>query len=145
MLKSINTESSVAVYVQIQNQIQFAIASGSLKEGDQLPPIREWVDQLGINPNTVMKAYRELEVMGFLRARRGMGFYVQKGAAGEVRERCRKRIAERLYEAVSEARAAGMGIAQARKIVDSSYESAGGPYETVPKEVVKLAAKAGRK
>ena len=64
MLTNIDIHSSVAVYVQIENQVQFAIASGKLKAGDQLPSVRELSERLEVNPNTVAKAYRDLEVMG---------------------------------------------------------------------------------
>src|SRR5689334_5145904 len=73
MLASIDIHSTVAVYIQIENHIQFAIASGKLKAGDQLPSVRELSERLNVNPNTVAKAYRDLEVMGLLYTRRGMG------------------------------------------------------------------------
>lgn len=53
MLENINIDSSVAVYVQIENHVQFAIASGKLKAGDQLPSVRELSERLDVNPNTV--------------------------------------------------------------------------------------------
>ena len=56
MLASIDIHSSVAVYIQIENHIQFAIASGKLKATDQLPSVREWAERLGVTPNTVAKA-----------------------------------------------------------------------------------------
>ncbi len=73
MMENINIYSDVAVYEQIENHVQFAIASGRLKSGDQLPTVRALSEKLDINPNTVAKAYRDLEVMGLLYARRGMG------------------------------------------------------------------------
>ena len=60
LLSSIDIHSSVAVYVQIENHIQFAIASGKLKHSDQLPSVRELSERLEVNPNTVAKAYRDL-------------------------------------------------------------------------------------
>ena len=56
MLSSIDIHSSVAVYVQIENHVQFAISSGKLKPGDQLPSVRELSERLEVNPNTVAKA-----------------------------------------------------------------------------------------
>ena len=56
MLESINILSGVPVYVQIENDIQFAIASGALTEGEKLPAVRELSERLEINPNTVAKA-----------------------------------------------------------------------------------------
>ena len=76
MLEEVNVHSSVAIYAQIENQIRFAIASGKLKANDQLPSIKELGERLGVNFNTVAKAYRDLEVMGLIYTRRGMGCYV---------------------------------------------------------------------
>ena len=108
MLSSIDIHSSVAVYVQIENHIQFAIASGKLKPGDQLPSVRELSERLGVNPNTVAKAYRDLEVMGLLYTRRGMGVFINKGIEAKCREECRRRIITRPHAAVSEPRASGL-------------------------------------
>ena len=60
MLSNVDIYSSVAVYVQIENQVQFAIASGKLKPGDRLPSVRELSERIDVNPNTVAKAYRDL-------------------------------------------------------------------------------------
>ena len=78
MLEKVNIRSNVAVYLQIENHVQFAIASGELKPGDQLPSVRELSERLKINPNTVAKSYRDLEVMGYLYTRRGMGVFINK-------------------------------------------------------------------
>ena len=83
MITSIDIMSRVAVYVQIEKHVQFDIASGRLKSGDQLPSVRDLSERLGINPNTVAKAYRDLEVMELLFTRRGMGVFVRNGGFGE--------------------------------------------------------------
>jgi GntR family transcriptional regulator len=98
MLTNINIHSSIAVYVQIENQVRFAIASGKLKAGDQLPSVRELSERLEVNPNTVAKSYRDLEVMGLLYTRRGMGVYVNKGVEAKCRDEVRKQIVGRLHE-----------------------------------------------
>ena len=94
MLTSVNIYSSVAVYTQIENEVQFAIASGKLKEGDQLPSVRELSERVKVNPTTIAKAYRDLEVMGLLYTRRGMGVYINKGVQKACRERCAARIVQ---------------------------------------------------
>jgi GntR family transcriptional regulator len=68
--------SGIPVYKQIMNHIAEAIASGALKEGDQLPTIRTLHEALKVNPNTVAKAYRELEHMGLINSQRGSGSFV---------------------------------------------------------------------
>jgi len=132
MIESIDVRSSVAVYVQIENHVQFAIASGRLKPGDQLPSVRELSDRLGVNPNTVAKSYRDLEVMGLLYTRRGMGVFVNKNIEGKCREDCRKRIIARMYEAVAEAKASGMSRKEVVEIVEASLALDVSPYTETP-------------
>ena len=86
MLSHVNIRSSVSVYEQIENHVKFAIASGKLKATDQLPSIKELGDRLGINFNTVAKAYRGLEVMGLFYTRRGRGCSLRKGVPKKVRD-----------------------------------------------------------
>ena len=139
MLLSIDINSNVAVYVQIENQVQFAIASGKLQAGDQLPSVRELSERLSVNPNTVAKAYRDLEVMGLLYTRRGMGVFVNKGIETKCREECRRRTIARMHEVVAEAKAAGMERDELLEAVSTSYEHEGEPYAEAPPEVVALA------
>jgi GntR family transcriptional regulator len=68
--------SGVATYLQIVQQVRQALRLGLLREGDRLPTIKAVVAQLAINPNTVLKAYRELEHEGLVEARRGAGTFV---------------------------------------------------------------------
>ena len=139
MLASIDIHSSVAVYAQIENHIQFAIAAGKLKAGDQLPSVRELSERLSVNPNTVAKAYRDLEVMGLLYTRRGMGVFVNKGVEAKCREECRRRIVSRLHEVIAESKAAGMTKKDVVEIVDRSMASESTPYAEAPPTVMALA------
>jgi len=139
MLSSIDINSSVAVYVQIENHVQFAIASGRLKPGDQLPSVRELSERLNVNPNTVAKAYRDLEVMGLLYTRRGMGVFVNKGIETKCREECRKRIIGRLHEVVAEAKAAGMSAKEIVDVTEKSFQSEAGPYSSTPNSLTAMA------
>ena len=139
MLNSIDINSSVAVYVQIENHIQFAIASSRLTPGDQLPSVRELSERLGVNPNTVAKAYRDLEVMGLLYTRRGMGVFVNRGIEAKCRDDCRKRIIERMHEVVAEAKAAGMAKREVIEVAEKSYASDAGPYSSTPDALTALA------
>lgn len=139
MIPSIDIHSSVAVYVQIENHVQFAIASGRIKATDQLPSVRELSERLGVNPNTVAKAYRDLEVMGLLYTRRGMGVFINKGIEAKCREDCRKRIIGRMYEVVAEAKAAGMVRKDILEVVEASVAAEGSPYAPAPSSVLTLA------
>jgi len=73
---AIDFSSGVHVYKQIINYIYASIGNGELKEGDRLPTIKELAEQLNINPNTIAKAYRELELKGVITGRRGNGSFV---------------------------------------------------------------------
>ncbi len=72
----INSQEGTPIYIQIVRQFKYLIATGSLKSGDELPPVRVLAQQLLINPNTVAKAYRELESDGLIYTRPGAGTYV---------------------------------------------------------------------
>lgn len=139
MFENINIHSSVAVFIQIENLVQFAVASGKLKAGDQLPSVRELAEKLKLNPNTVAKSYRDLEVMGLVYTRRGMGVFINKDIEAKCRESCRRRIVARLHEVVSEARAAGMVAREIREICEESYASDSSPYAETPDALLALA------
>src|SRR5215472_16534582 len=74
--------SGVVPYLQIVQQVKQALRLGLLEVGDQLPTVREVVAQITINPNTVLKAYRELEREGLVESRPGQGTFVQRTLAG---------------------------------------------------------------
>jgi len=78
----IDARSGVAPYQQIVQQVRHAVRLGLLHEGDQLPTVREVVAQVAINPNTVLKAYRELEHEGLAAGRRGVGTFVTTSLVG---------------------------------------------------------------
>lgn len=70
--------ANVAPYVQLMQQVKHALRLGALREGDQLPTIREVAGQLAINPNTVLRAYRELEREGIIASHPGLGTFVRR-------------------------------------------------------------------
>jgi GntR family transcriptional regulator len=78
----LNQQSGVAPYLQIVQQVKQALRLGLLKPGDQLPTVREVVASLAINPNTVLKAYRELEHDGLVASKPGQGTFVLRTLAG---------------------------------------------------------------
>ncbi len=78
----LNAASGVATYVQLVQQVRQALRLGLLEVGDQLPTVREVVAVLAINPNTVAKAYRELESEGLVEGRQGQGTFVVATLAG---------------------------------------------------------------
>jgi GntR family transcriptional regulator len=75
---SLDGRSGVSPYLQVVQQVRHALRLGLLREGDQLPTVKEVVARLAINPNTVLKAYRELEHDGLVAARPGIGTFVTR-------------------------------------------------------------------
>ena len=103
------------VYQQIVNQVKYLVASGRLGPGDDLPPIRALAEQLLINPNTVARAYRELEQAGVVAKRQGSGTYVSNtGSPLALRER-RRILAERADALLAEARSLGIPLEEVIK------------------------------
>src|SRR5438067_12066626 len=74
--------SGIAPYLQLVQQVKHALRLGMLRSGDQLPTVKEVVGSIAINPNTVLKAYRELEREGLVEGRPGVGTFVLKGLDG---------------------------------------------------------------
>jgi GntR family transcriptional regulator len=75
-----NPSSGVPIYLQLMEQVKHSIETGALRPGEQLPGIRPLAEELVINPNTVAKAYRELEHDGVIELRQGAGAFVSAGA-----------------------------------------------------------------
>ena len=78
-----NPASGVPIYLQLMEQVKHSIETGALRPGEQLPGIRPLAEQLVINPNTVAKAYRELEHEGVIELRHGAGAFVSANARGK--------------------------------------------------------------
>jgi GntR family transcriptional regulator len=78
----LDSRSGVSTYLQIVHQVQHALRLGMLRPGDQLPTVKDVVGSLAINPNTVLKAYRELEQQGLVEGRPGLGTFVLKTLGG---------------------------------------------------------------
>ena len=74
----LSERSGVPIYLQLVQQVRQAVRLGMLQPGDQLPTVKEVVGRLAINPNTVLKAYRELDHEGLVEARRGQGTFVSR-------------------------------------------------------------------
>jgi GntR family transcriptional regulator len=100
----IATTDGVPIYVQIVNQIKYLVASGRLSPGDELPAIRVLAEQLIINPNTVARAYRELELAGLVEKRRTAGTYVSDQGSPLARRERVKILTQRIDALLAEAR-----------------------------------------
>ena len=100
----ISSHDGVPIYLQIVNQVKYLVASGRLEPGEELPPIRALAEQLLINPNTVARAYRELELAGVVTKRRTAGTYVSDTTSPLARRERLKIVTERIDALLAEAR-----------------------------------------
>lgn len=107
----------VPIYLQIVNQVKYHVASGRLKPGEELPPIRVLAERLLINPNTVARAYRELETAGVVTKRRTAGTYVS-GTGSPLARRERLRIlTQRVDALIAEARQMDIGVEEVVELI----------------------------
>jgi GntR family transcriptional regulator len=100
----ISPNDGVPIYLQIVNQVKYLVASGRLAAGEELPPIRTLAEQLVVNPNTVARAYRELETAGVVTKRRTAGTYVSEAGSPLARRERMKILTERVDTLLAEAR-----------------------------------------
>jgi GntR family transcriptional regulator len=131
MFFSIDPHNGVAIYEQIVRQVKFAIAEGTLRPGQLLPSVRTLSHQLTINPNTINRAFQQLQADGALESLRGRGLAVRADAAADCIEARRNLIAERLRGVLSEALHAGLTTAQVRKIMNEQLAQLDGNVTTV--------------
>jgi GntR family transcriptional regulator len=100
----ITTADGVPIYLQISNQVKYLVASGRLAPGDEIPPIRVLAHQLLVNPNTVARAYLELEREGVVVKRHGSGTYVSDNGSPLARKERLKILSQRVDTLLAEAR-----------------------------------------
>ena len=125
MYVQIDPASSVPIFTQITNQIKYSIAMGAYRADDKLPSVRELAVQLRVNPNTVVKAYRELEREAVVYTQRGLGVFVSKDAPGISRKERKRIIDERLGAAVDEALHSDLSPEEVRRIVEAKLNEGG--------------------
>lgn len=114
------------IYAQIVRQVKHHVAAGRLAEGDRLPSVRQLAEQLVVNPNTVARAYRELETEDVVVARRGSGVFVaENGSRLSLREK-RRILAERIDALLVEARQLDVDGTALRKLLDEREAKLGG-------------------
>ncbi|MDO8586723.1 MAG: GntR family transcriptional regulator [Armatimonadota bacterium] len=112
MLLTLDQTSPMPIYAQVTEQVKWAVTSGRLKRGEQLPTVRQLAVELRVNPNTVARAYAELERMGLIATQRGRGTFVL-AEPRHVPEREREAELTRLARtAVAEAAALGYSPAE---------------------------------
>jgi GntR family transcriptional regulator len=118
----LNASSGVPLYVQLMEQIKHAVETGALRPGDQIPTIRALAQELVMNSNTVVRAYRELEHEGIVELRHGLGAFISPSvsARGKV-----MRQAQNIVEsAIDRLQALGITEQEIRRLFESELSSA---------------------
>jgi GntR family transcriptional regulator len=100
----VSTKDGIPIYMQIVNQVKYMVASGRLSAGEKLPPVRKLAETLLINPNTVARAYRELEAVNVLTMRQGSGVFVADTGSPLARREQNRILKERVDMLLAEAR-----------------------------------------
>src|SRR3954463_6101523 len=119
----ISTADGVPIYLQIVNQIKYLVSSGRLTAGEELPPIRALAEQLVVNPNTVARAYRELEAAGIGEKRRTAGTYVSDQGSPLARRERLKILTERVDALLAEARQMDVSFEELIKLAERRHST----------------------
>jgi GntR family transcriptional regulator len=104
----VSAHDGVPIYLQIVNQVKYLVAAKRLEPGEALPSVRKLAEQLVVNPNTVARAYRELESAGVIATRRGTGVYVSDNGSPLARREQLKILSERIDVLLAESQQMGI-------------------------------------
>jgi GntR family transcriptional regulator len=131
MFFSIDADNGVAIYEQIVRQVKFAVANGVLVPGQLLPSVRTLAVKLAINPNTVAKAFQQLQADGVVVPLRGRGLAVQQEAVGLCRVARREILEDRIRSAITEALHGGLSAKEVRRLALDQIQDLDGNVTTV--------------
>lgn len=131
MFFSIDADNGVAIYEQIVRQVKFAIANGVLIPGQLLPSVRTLAVKLAINPNTVAKAFQQLQSDGVVVPLRGKGLAVRDEAVEPCRIARREILEDRIRTAITEALHGGLSAKEVRRLVLDQIQALDGNVTTV--------------
>jgi len=123
MICHIDANNGIPIFEQIDRQVKFAIANGSLLPGERVPSVRDLATQTAVNVNTVARAYRQLQDQGILNSIRGTGMAVSNDALEICRINRIELIRERLRSTLQEALQSQMSVDEIRGLVDEECAS----------------------
>jgi len=125
MLFRPNPSLGVPIYLQLMDQVKHAIETGALRPGEQLPGIRPLAEELVINPNTVAKAYRELEHEGIIELRHGAGAFVSRNSGAKKLTDKLRAAQTTVAAAVQQLRAEGLSEEEIRRLFEAELAGLG--------------------
>ncbi|MFO0979042.1 MAG: GntR family transcriptional regulator [Planctomycetaceae bacterium] len=117
----INTRDGVPIYLQVVNQIKYLVAAGRLSAGEELPPIRTLAEKLVVNPNTIARAYRELEQIGIVEKRRTAGTYITDQGSPLARKERLKILTDRIDHLLAEAGQMDVGLDELTRLLNQRH------------------------
>lgn len=117
----ITANDGVPIYLQVVNQIKYLVAAGRLVAGEELPPIRTLAEKLVVNPNTIARAYRELEIAGIVEKRRTAGTYVSDQGSPLARRERMKILTERIDQLLAEAGHMDVSLEDVLKLMQQRF------------------------
>src|ERR1051325_7926056 len=123
MQLQISPTDGTPIYLQIVNQVRYLIAAGRLQPGEELLPIRVLAEQLTVNPNTVARAYLELERAGVVTKRHGSGTYVSEAGSPLARRERLKILNQRADALLAEARHFGIDLDEILELLRERYQT----------------------
>lgn len=126
MLFRIDFDSNVPIFKQIVAQVTFGVAAGSLEPGELIPSVRDLAERLKVHPNTVARAYQELERNGVVTARRGKGMEVTPEAPERCHDERQNILRERLRSALREAVSSALPVDDIRLLVEEELTRVNG-------------------
>jgi GntR family transcriptional regulator len=126
MILDIQPQSPIPIYEQIVSQVIFGVASGALEPGAMIPSVRDMAMEIVVNPNTVARAWQELERRGVVAARRGKGMEVTSEAVGICRSQRQDIVRQRIRDTVREAVFSQLSQDDIRKLIDEELARANG-------------------
>lgn len=129
MILQVQPDSPVPIYEQIANQIVFGVAAGDPPSGELVPSVRELAQRLLVNPNTVARAYQDLERLGILETKRGRGMEGTARAPDLCDARRRAIIRSRLRETLRQAASGGLTAEDIHELVEDVAGTGGNHYE----------------
>ena len=117
----ITTSDGVPIYLQVVKQVKYLVAAGRLKAGEELPPIRTLAEKLVVNPNTIARAYRELEIAGIVEKRRTAGTYVSDQGSPLARRERTKILSDRIDQLLAEAGHMDVTLDEVTKLIQQRF------------------------
>jgi len=121
----VNSSSGLPLYLQIESQLKHAVAAGALKQGDSLPSVRKMASDLRVNPNTVARAYQNLEREGVIRTVPGGGTYVADNVPGLLKVEKLKRLRPLAMQVAVEGTHLRLTQEDVLKLVEEAFEDLG--------------------